>query len=438
MTLENFLQLFKKFIGEKELFLPSDKVLLAISGGMDSMLMAWAFHTAGLTFSIAHCNFNLRGMESDADEDLVRAIAAEYGVAFHTKRFDTKAFAMEQGISTQMAARDLRYSWFEEICMQHSCIYTCLAQHAGDLTETILINLLRGTGIAGLHGIQSVHNKLIRPFLFLNKDQIKELVALAGINYREDASNLSTNYVRNKLRLEVIPVLRQINPSLEETFRANAARMASTERMYLQRITMIRDELLEPAAYGYRICIHKILSFGQDTAFVLYELLKEFEFSEAVCDQVTQGLHRQSGKVVTSPGFCLTRDREFLMIERTNIQETMASLQSSFRSDFPKEPAAGDYGNRFIACLDADLLEHSLIYRFWEPGDSFMPLGMKKKKKLSDFFIDMKVPLTEKKRIPLVLSGTDIIWIAGYRIDERYKITEKTRQIIRLRYMLPE
>ncbi len=434
MTLDNFQQLFKRSIEGNQLFQPSDKILLAISGGMDSMLMAWAFHQAGINFSVAHCNFSLRAKESDADEELVRTMALNYGVPFYTRRFDTDGFASQQGISIQMAARELRYAWFEEIRLSDGCVCISLAQHAGDLTETMLINLIRGTGIAGLHGIRSVHMKLIRPFLFLKKKEIKELVALAGITYREDASNLSASYMRNKLRLEVIPILRQINPALEETFMANARRLASTERLFDRQLAAIRDELVKPDARGFRISVSKLLSFGEDASFVLHELLKEAGFSESVCCQVIEGLEGQPGKIYQSSDHCLILDRDFLLLEPAAKKDSLIEPDSLFIIDYPVQPAPDDQGNRFIACLDTELLEHPLVYRYWKPGDSFIPLGMKKKKKLSDFFIDNKIPLTEKKRIPLVQSGKNIIWVAGYRIDDRYKITGTTRQIIRLRY----
>lgn len=437
MNTELFLQRFNAFIQSEQLIGRDETFLLAVSGGIDSMVMAWAFHQAGYPFQIAHCNFGLRDRESDADEELVRQQAQAYGVKVHVRRFETKKYAKVKGISTQMAARDLRYTWFEGIRVTEKLAGTALAQHAGDLAETMLINLARGTGIAGLHGIQAKKKTLIRPLLFLTKQEIVAQAALNAIPYREDASNASTDYTRNKIRLEIIPVLREINPSLEQTFLENAGRLASVERIYQLQIARYRAELLEQQPSGsLKIRIDKLGMLGADTRYVLYELITEFGFSDALCGQIIEGLGRQAGKSYLSSTHILVRDRDYLLLEPLSKgQQQAPNFSALFKVDFPGNVMHLDRENEFIAYFDASFAALPLEVRYWQEGDSFYPLGMKSRKKLSDFFTDNKIPLPLKQQIPLVLHKGQIIWVVGYRIDERFKVTAHTDKILRLTYL---
>lgn len=448
MNTESFLKRFNKFISTEKLVEPGQTILLAVSGGIDSMLMAWAFHQAELSFAIAHCNFGLRGKESDMDEELVRSTAAGYGVTCHVKQFDTKAFSLEKGISTQMAARDLRYEWFHELRISGPYTSIALAQHAGDLTETMLINLVRGTGIAGLHGILARNEQLVRPFLFLTRREIQEQVSLLGLGFREDASNASTDYTRNKIRLEILPVLRTINPSLEQTFLENAMRLASAERIYRQQIRFISSRLMQPQETGsIHIEIDQLISFGKDTPFILYELLKKYDFTEAISAQISTGLSRQAGKSYYSATHVLVRDRSVLIVEKLAhgtrnqiVKEDGFTAGNTlhfsrlFQVTFPERVLQLDQVNSFNAFFDAGFAALPLEVRFWQKGDSFYPIGMSRRKKLSDFFTDQKVPLRDKHRIPLVLYKGEIIWVVGYRIDERFKVRPGTGKIMQLTY----
>lgn len=440
MKTDVFLARLKSFITAEALFIPQQLVILTVSGGRDSMLMAWAFNKLGYNFHIAHCNFQLRGEESALDEQLVRNTAEEYEVTFHLKKFNTADFAASNHISIQMAARELRYTWFEEIRLKEEDALIGLAQHAGDLIETILINQIRGTGIAGMHGILARRDFLIRPMLFLNRDEIDALISQNGIHYREDASNDSTHYLRNKLRLKVMPVLREINPSIEQTFIENALRMASVERLYQQQISTIRSELFQNLPNGsMQISIEKLLLLKSDARYVLYEILKVYGFTDAVTVQIIAGLSNQSGKIFHSLTHTLLKNRACLLLEK-QIQEIPSlshttDFECSFNVQYPASLLKTYPVNDKIAYFDASFASMPLEMRYWQEGDFFYPLGMQHKKKLSDFFTDNKVALTEKHRIPIVLHKGQIIWIVGYRIDERFKVTTKTSKILKLTYL---
>lgn len=439
MNTELFLARLKSFIFTENLFTPGEVVILAVSGGIDSMLMAWAFWQLQVDFQIAHCNFQLRGEESDGDEDLVRNLARHYNVKFHVSRFDTHEYADTMHISTQMAARELRYAWFEKLRLSESAAVIALAQHAGDLSETILINLIRGTGIAGMHGILARHDFLIRPLLFLTRQDIIAIVASCGIKYREDASNFSTDYTRNKLRINVFPVLREINPSIELTFAENALRMASVERLYKQQIETIKADLLQEMPGGsIQIDIGKLKLLNADARYVLYEILKEYEFTDTIASQIVTGLNSQTGKIFSSPTHTVLKDRSYLLIEgnQTAKNEVITpEFTTLFKIDYPSSFLKTYPENKLIAYFDASFASFPLEIRYWLEGDFFYPMGMMHKKKLSDFFTDNKVPLTEKHRIPIVLHKGQIIWVVGYRIDERFKVTTKTSKILMLTYL---
>jgi len=440
MNTDVFLGRLKSFIASEALFEPEQLVILAVSGGRDSMLLAWAFSELGYNFQIAHCNFQLRGKESTLDEELVRKAAHNYGVKFHLKHFNTADFAKTNHISTQMAARELRYAWFEEIRMQEQNAMIGLAQHAGDLSETMLINLIRGTGIAGMHGILARRYFLIRPILFLNRDEINFLITANTIQYREDASNHSTNYLRNKIRMNVMPVLREINPSIEQTFIENALRMASVERIYQQQISIIKSKLLQDLPDGsIKISIEQLVLLKADARFVLYEILKVYGFTDAVTVQIIAGLKNQSGKIFHSLSHTVLNNRAYLLLEKQiqeiSSSENTADFESSFKVQYPASLLKTYPSDDKIAYFDASFASMPLEMRNWQEGDFFYPLGMKHKKKLSDFFTDNKVALTEKRRIPIVLHKGEIIWIVGYRIDERFKVTTKTSKILKLTYL---
>jgi tRNA(Ile)-lysidine synthase len=431
------LQNFQTYISQHTLFQPEDRILLAVSGGKDSVLMAQLFKLSEFEFGIAHCNFNLRADESQRDEAFVKMLAGALEVPFHVTHFKTKDFAEKQKVSTQMAARTLRYEWFEQLRQQEGYDYIALAQHQDDAIETVLLNLTRGTGIAGLHGILPKKDKLIRPLLFLSAADIASVIKDNKIDYVEDSSNLSTYYSRNKIRLNVIPQLKEINPNLEETFSHNIRRFAETEMVLRQTVDKLRQEILKEKQGRFYLSIEAVKALIPKQ-LLLFELLRPFDFTEPVVAELLESLDKQSGTVFLSNSHRIVIDRTSLIINKLTDQalsnllihadnglirfgESQILISSSDDLNFKK--------NRDIAYVDANKLVYPLVLRKWQDGDRFMPLGMGKFKKLSDFFIDEKIPVSEKKQVPILINGNgEVIWIVGWRQDNRYKLTESTRR----------
>lgn len=433
------LQSFRDHIEQHSLFNKDDRILLTVSGGKDSVLMAHLFSEAGFKFGIAHCNFGLRAEESQRDEHFVSALAAELEVPFYVTHFDTKAYAAAQKISTQMAARDLRYHWFEKIRVEERYEKIAVAHHQDDAIETILLNLTRGTGIAGLHGIFPRRELLIRPLLFLSRTGIDQLIAENEMDFVEDSSNSSTAYARNKIRIGVIPVLREINPALEQTFAHNIRRFSETEMVLQQVVHQLRAALCEEKEDGIYILLEKVKALHPQR-LLLFELLRTYHFTETVTDELISSLDKQSGTSFYSVSHRLTLNREHLLISLIRDEEEQSNIMVHPSADtivFGDSRIELRYSQDIFfendshkAFVDADMLIFPLVLRSWQDGDRFMPLGMKNYKKLSNFFIDMKVPLPKKEDVPILVNGNgDIIWVAGLRQDNRYKVTATTKKV---------
>ncbi len=433
------LQNFKDYILKNSLFGADHKILLAVSGGKDSVLMAHLFKLAGLNFGIAHCNFNLRADESQRDESFVKLLSATLEVPFYVIHFETKAYAAEHGISTQMAARDLRYTWFEQLRQREKYDFVAVAHHQNDAIETVLLNLTRGTGIAGLHGILPKRGHLIRPLLFLNSRQIEEIITENHIDYVEDSSNEKNNYARNKIRLNVIPELKQINVNLEQTFQQNIQRFADTELVLQKLVAALRKDICIEKEDGVYLAIKEIESLAPQK-LLLYELLHPYHFTEPVVAEILQALHSQSGTSFYSATHRLTINRRDLMITVLPSKQAQTPVmvhpadailhfgQHEIQLSYQNSNGYGRETN--VAYIDADLLIFPLIIRTRQDGDRFIPIGMKTFKKLSDFFIDQKVPLPQKDTIPVVVNGNgELIWIGGWRQDNRYKVTARTKKV---------
>jgi tRNA(Ile)-lysidine synthase len=432
------LKQFENFVKQYELFSSNNRILLAVSGGKDSVLMVHLFKEAGINFSIAHCNFQLREEESLRDEDFVNDLAKLCDVEFFNIRFNTKEYAKTHGLSTQMAARTLRYNWFEELRSANNFDFIALAQHQNDAVETVLINLVRGTGISGLHGILPKRDFLIRPLLFLNADEIASIITSNEIKYVEDSSNASTNYTRNKLRHLVIPQLKSINPSLEKTFIDNSKRFAAVEEFLNNEVDTLRRLYLKPVSNDFCIEIKNIVKL-KPAGLLLFEILKPFNFNYEVIEDIIKNLHAQSGKIFYSATHQLLLNRDELVISIINKNDDLnevilneagtvnletGTVKLSFTSslDFEKDNKK--------AFVDADLLIYPLKVRYWQHGDKFMPIGMTRYKRVSDFFIDEKLSLNQKKIVPIVVNGNnEIVWLAGARTDNRYKITKATKKV---------
>ncbi|KIO76002.1 tRNA(Ile)-lysidine synthetase [Pedobacter lusitanus] len=432
------LQNFLGYIGQNSLFNPDQRILLAVSGGKDSVLMAHLFKLAGFKFGIAHCNFGLRGEESQRDERFVSSLATQLEVPLYVTHFATKTYAAEHRVSTQMAARDLRYHWFEELRQQEAYDYIAVAHHQDDAIETVLLNLVRGTGIAGLHGISSKRDRLIRPLLFLSRADIDEAIQQHNYDFVEDSSNSSTAYARNKLRLGVIPLLKEINPNLEQTFEHNILRFAETEMVLQQHVIQLRKEIFEEKKDGMYLSLNKIKALNPKR-LLLFELLKPYGFTETVVEDILNSLSKQSGTSFYSTGHRLTLNRGKLLL--TAIEKEGTGLNGIIHPD-DKEVIFGNqvfdisYSEQIVfennprkAFIDADKLIFPVVIRTWQEGDRFMPIGMRNYKKLSNFFIDEKIPLPQKDSIPILINGNgEVVWVAGLRQDNRYKVTATTKK----------
>ncbi len=429
------------FIKQHALFMPGERILLAVSGGRDSVLMAHLFNDAGYDFGIAHCNFKLRDNESFKDAEFTEELAASLNVPFYSVDFETDEYASSHHISVQMAARDLRYEWLNRVRTNFNFHYIATAHHQNDVIETMLLNLTRGTGIAGMHGILPKKTHIIRPLLFLKRDDIDLLCTNMKVAYREDSSNLSAKYARNKIRLEVIPVLKSLNPSLEKTFEENRKRFEELEIILAQRVATVKKQLfIETGTDTYELSLDGLKGL-QPADTLLFELFSPFGFSQPVLKDLQNSWGGEPGKVFRSASHELHLDRGKLELRKISFDDEKPLLVESNPGDFkwsgklyrsvcfPGE----NYRLQMqvnVAELDWDLLQFPLTLRKWKNGDHFQPLGLRGSKKLSDFFIAEKVPRSRKNEVGVLQNGNgDIVWIAGYRIHEGYKITANTKKV---------
>jgi tRNA(Ile)-lysidine synthase len=430
---------FTDFIEQNNLFEPDSSVLAAVSGGMDSVLMVHLLKVAGYNFGIAHCNFQLRGDESTTDQEFCKQLAQQNNVPFHTINFDTLQYAADKKISIQMAARELRYQWFEQIRQQHNYSCVALAHHQNDTIETILLNLVRGTGIAGLHGILPKNGALVRPLLGFTRDEIQAIITKNKISYVEDSSNSSVKYARNKLRHEVIPKLKELNPALENTFENNLKHFRDLETLLELQLAELREELLIANGDEIHLQLESVKKLNPQR-LLLFKLLQEYGFNETTIDDLISVLNKHSGKVFESAGFTLILDREKLILTKKNTvnaeQVSISNTDHTVNYGRYKLTLLHDdtpliiKDNPLAVSVDADRLVYPLTVRAWQQSDSFYPLGMKTRKKLSDFFIGQKIPLHQKNEIPLLINGNgEIIWVGGYRPDERYKVNDNTKKV---------
>lgn len=431
---------FCAFIEEKDILNHNDRVLIAVSGGRDSMLMLWLFHASDIDIEVAHCNFSLRGSESDADEQLVRDYCATLGVPLHVKKFDTETYSNENKISIQMAARELRYKWFEELATEVDCDAIAIAQHKNDHVETVLLNLVRGTGLVGLQGILPKRGRIIRPLLFLDSKEITTAVEQLGIPYRDDASNFSTKYARNKIRLDIVPKFEELHPEFIETMDDNITRFQDANRVLRGFVAELRKELFIPKTTDEWM-IDKASLLDKDLA-LLYFLFEPFGFSKVVLSDFTNALEKESGRLFESSTHQLLLDRTHVLLQKIHtvahypLLVTEDSTEVSWQDNTFQLTVSDDLRiiqDNQVAKFDRAKLIYPLQVRSWQEGDYFHPLGMRGKKKLSDFFIDRKISLFDKKNVPIWLNGNgDILWVSGYQIDDRYKITENTQKVLTL------
>ncbi len=433
---------FLTFINQHTPDLKQQPTLLAVSGGVDSVVMAHLFHTLGLPAGIVHCNFGLRGEESDGDEVFVRELAARYKFPFFVTRPDVKNFAKSVSISTQMAARELRYEWFERVRGEAGYKWIATAHHANDSLETLLLNLARGTGLAGLTGIAPVNGHLIRPLLLSSRVEISRYATENGIQWREDRSNETDDYYRNKIRHHVMPVLAELNPSLESTFNVSSERLRAANALLETHLERWKAQIIHEEAGTIRIPIADI-SGEAEPAYRLWFIVRDFGFQYAQLRNIVASLEGIPGKRFFSPTHILLVDRDDLILkasfqpsapEMLTIEEAGATLDwHEAKLSLRILPAGSSvHYDRTTIAVDPDLLSFPLTLRKWQQGDIFHPFGMSgKRKKVSDLLIDNKVDLFEKEKIAVLLNGNgEIIWVVGIRADDRFKITTATSNIL--------
>ena len=441
-----FVPLLQKFISNsnaKNLFTKKDRLLVATSGGIDSVVLCKLCSLAGYEFGIAHCNFQLRGADAERDEDFVKEFAADIGVPFYSVKFDTKKFAAENKVSTQVAARDLRYGWFEKIRIENNYDYILTAHHADDNVETMLMSFFRGTGIKGLIGIKEKKGSIIRPLLFAKRKELEGFLQQHQLSFVQDESNLHDDYTRNYFRNTVLPLITKSFPEVQDNLLANIDRFKDVDILYRQSIDQHKKKLL--TLQGNDIYI-PVLLLKKAPAFktVLFEILSEYDFSAAQVPEVMALLESESGRYVLSSSHRVLKDRKHLIVSPVREKEVSFVVienkgkyffaNGAINIDIIEEKNFEIPVDARTACVDASKVKFPLILRPWRTGDYFYPLGMPKKKKLSRFFIDKKLSLTDKEKIWVLESDKKIIWVVGQRIDDRVKVRETTQKILRISF----
>jgi tRNA(Ile)-lysidine synthase len=422
-------------------FLKGKKLLIACSGGVDSVVLASLVHGLEYTIGLAHCNFSLRGKESDGDEDFVIDLAGKLEIPVFTETFDAKAYAKEHKLSTQVAARELRYTWFEELLSDFKYDYILTGHHTDDDLETFLINLSRGTGLRGLTGIPMINDKIVRPLLCFGRVEIVNYAKENNLYWREDSSNSEVDYLRNKLRLETIPKYKEAAPGLLQSFRKSRKHLENSQNLVEDYMVLISNLVISEFSDGYQIHIQKLQELP-NTPALIYELLSPFGFTDfsSLLDLLTA----QSGKQVFSSSHRLLKDRNLLLLteivkkgaEKTAISEFFITedenkIDVPIPLEFKSTKKIGDITNSTVY-VDKDKIHYPLQLRKWREGDVFQPLGMKGKKKLSKFFKDEKLSLVAKEKIWVLCSGDEIVWIVNYRMSDRFKVQDTTKEILKI------
>lgn len=439
----DFKEKVKNCIARHELLGREHPVLVALSGGADSVALACVLQDLGYKIEAAHCNFCLRGAESDRDEAFVTDFCQRRKIVLHRRCFSTHAYAHEHHVSIEMAARTLRYDFFEQLLQERELDCVAVAHHREDNTETVLLNLLRGTGIRGLRGIQYRNGKVVRPLLDVSRQEIEDYLAECHQDYVTDSTNLQDEVQRNKIRLNVMPRMREIYPNADESIHQGARRLSDAFRIYEYGM----DLLMQQVVHGNRILLEE-LNRTPAPETVLYEILNRMDFNPAQVAAIYEQQGGESGKVYESPTHRLLRDREALVFEKKAVRparlEKVLPLEGIMRvtDDVTFLISRSSYSSggplpreKNVICMDLDKVEFPLVVRTPQTGDRFMPFGMKGMKLVSDFLTDLKKNVFEKERQLLVCSGDKIAWVVGERPDDRFRVTEYTRHILRIQLL---
>lgn len=442
------LEAFEEYISNNQLCNKKEKILIAVSGGIDSVVLLDLFYKAGYSLSIAHCNFKLRNEESNGDEEFVKKLAGKYKVECYSKSCDTISYAEKYGYSIQEAARELRYQWFEEICRNNGYHKIAVAQHADDQVETFFINLLRGSGLAGLKGMPVKRRNIIRPLLFTNRNNIEFYADDNGLEFREDTSNQSNKYLRNRIRHDLIPQLGNIQTGYKEAIVRSLGYLKEDFQLLRGFMDSKKEELLIHEENSFKIPIDTLIN-QKNHGILLYYILKDFGFSRDQTDSIINSINdKRTGKLFVSKDYQLLVDRDSLILKENSatiekneflLQQAGDQVEKPFllRSKVLKNiDIEHIVKNSSIAYFDLEKLKFPLIIRKWKAGDRFVPFGMKGSKLISDFLIDLKTDRFEKENVYVLESDGRITWVIGYRISDNYKITDKTKSILSVQKMI--
>ncbi len=414
----------KEFIEKEDLFSKQDKILVALSGGADSVALTRILITLGYHCEAAHCNFELRGEESDRDEDFVRNFCRSLNIKCHSIHFETRRYAAQQSISIEMAARELRYNWFSKICEESDCQVVAVAHHKDDSVETMLLNLIRGTGINGLLGIRPKNGNVVRPLLCASRQEVVEYLHRMNQTYVTDSTNLEDEYTRNKIRLNLLPLMEEINPSVKDGLVKTASYLNDISKVYQQAIKESIDRIfITPEK---EISIEKLMNEPAPQA-LLFEVLSPLGFNSTQVEEVYGSLNGQPGKRFISSQWQVVKDRDLLLIEKVKTANDKPQIifeEVLFTKEFviPKD--------KNTACFDANKFKGVISIRKWEKGDYFIPFGMKGKKLVSDFMTDSKFSLLKKEQQWVLSCNDQIAWLIGERTDNRFRIDDSTQKVI--------
>ncbi|WP_396596075.1 tRNA lysidine(34) synthetase TilS [Dokdonia sp. R86516] len=427
---------FKHHIAKDLPFLLDSKILVTVSGGLDSMLLLLLCRQAGLTIRVAHCNFNLRGVESDGDQAFVESYCKLHNIPIYIKSFDTSAYAKIKKTSTQIAARELRYQWFKELSATEGLGYILTAHHLNDELETFLINLGRGTGVKGLTGIPEINGRVVRPLLPFSRKRIKEYALQEKLAWREDSSNATDNYVRNHLRHHAIPSMVAAQPATLQGLQTTQQHLRQTDKLLAIYTASLRKAYVTTQD-GLQVINVQALKKHEEPQAVLYQLLQPYDFT--AWSDVYELLDAQSGKQIFSETHRLVKDRDVLLLTENAVAQpttyTWESGVSKIEGDFGtlrlETSDTFESTSRKEIVVDATKLTFPLTIRKWEEGDFFYPFGMRGKKKLSKYLKDEKVSLIAKEHVWLLCNGKDIVWVIDHRADDRFKVADDTQKMIK-------
>ena len=420
------LQKVKKYIDEQHLLSIgkySPKIIVGLSGGADSVVLLYILRQLGYECIAAHCNFHLRGEESLRDEHFAIDLANSWNIPIYKQDFDTQLIAKQKGISIEMAARDLRYEWFEQLRKEQNAEAIAVAHHQGDTIETLLLNLIRGTGLRGLTGISSKNGNIIRPLLCASKQEVLQFAEENELSFITDSSNLQEDYTRNKIRLSLIPLLQSLNPSVHLALLRTMENLHEVEKIYDSYIQESKAKVFDSLKGTINIPLLKALSSPES---VLFEILKEYGFGTEVIREAYRSIDSQSGKEFYSSKYTLIKDRNHFLLVSAEEETSEIQIQMIIEENHPNFQIKKD---KEVAYFDADKLQLPLTVRKWQKGDKFIPFGMTGFQKISDYFNNHKFSKPQKEQTRLLCSGKDIIWIIGHRADNRYRVGESTKRI---------